>query len=86
MKESRVLVHKRFVSLLIPENIANKAIQLIEKVKHSSEIVRQLPPDRQIPVRESYAAALRAVFIMAACCTFAAYLVRLPVRTLQSSV
>lgn len=53
--------------------------ELIEKVKHSSDIVRQLPPNLQEPVRESYASALRAVFIMAACCTFAAFLVRLPV-------
>ncbi|CAG8610415.1 12247_t:CDS:2 [Acaulospora colombiana] len=49
--------------------------ELIEKVKHSSEIVRQLPPNLQEPVRGSYAFALRAVFIMAACCTFAAFLI-----------
>ncbi|PVG01894.1 hypothetical protein CPB86DRAFT_698295 [Serendipita vermifera] len=57
--------------------------ELIEKVKHSSDIVRQLPPNLQEPVRESYASALRAVFIMAACCTFAAFLVRLPIPELS---
>ncbi|PVF97617.1 MFS general substrate transporter [Serendipita vermifera] len=57
--------------------------ELIEKVKHSSEIVRHLPPESQVPVRESHAHALRAVFIMAACSAFAAFLVRLPIPELS---
>lgn len=52
--------------------------ELIEQVKHSSEMVRQLPLDLQRPVRDSYVIALRAIFILAACCTVLAFLVRIP--------
>ena len=62
------------------ERYPNIVHQLIEQVKHSSEMVRQLPPDLQRPVRDSYAIALQAVFTLAACCTVLAFLVRLPVR------
>lgn len=40
----------------------------------------QLPPHLQRAARDSYAIALRAVFILAACSTLLAYIARLPVR------
>lgn len=57
--------------------------KLIKRVKHSSEIVRQLPLDLQRPVRDSYGIALRAVFLLAATCTVLAYLVRIPIPELS---
>ncbi|KAF8842637.1 MFS general substrate transporter [Paxillus ammoniavirescens] len=42
-------------------------------------LVARLPPDLQRAARDSYAVALRAVFILAACSTFLAYIARLPV-------
>lgn len=38
-----------------------------------------LPPDIQRAARDSYAISLKAVFTLAACSTFLAYIVRLPV-------
>lgn len=38
-----------------------------------------LPPDLQRAARDSYAGSLRIVFIAAACSTFVAYIIRLPV-------
>ncbi|EJD45976.1 vacuolar amino acid permease [Auricularia subglabra TFB-10046 SS5] len=55
------------------------AEDLIQKIRHSSKLVAQLPPDVQEPARAAYAVALRAVFICAACSTFTAFLVRLPI-------
>lgn len=57
--------------------------ELIERIKRSSEIVRQLPRELQQPVKDSYATALTAVFTLAAACTFAAFLVRLPIPELS---
>ena len=56
------------------------AEHMIKKIRHSSKLVATLPPELQEPARESYAIALRAVFIFAACATLTAYIVRLPVR------
>jgi hypothetical protein len=55
------------------------AIQLINRIRHSTTLVATLPPDTQRAARDSYAIALRAVFVMAAFCTGVAFLVRLPV-------
>ena len=52
---------------------------MISKIRHSSTLVAQLPPDLQRAARDSYAISLRAVFIMAAVSTLLAYIVRLPV-------
>ena len=49
----------------------------------SATLVARLPPDLQRAARDSYAIALRAVFIMAACSTFLAYCARLPVSCLH---
>lgn len=54
--------------------------QLIKKIRHSAKLISSLPPDLQQIAKDSYATALRTVFIMAACLTFCAYIVRLPVR------
>ncbi|KIJ12570.1 hypothetical protein PAXINDRAFT_82767 [Paxillus involutus ATCC 200175] len=54
-------------------------IQMISKIRHSSTLVSELPPELQRAARDSYAEALRAVFILAACSTFLAYIARLPV-------
>ncbi|KIK93560.1 hypothetical protein PAXRUDRAFT_144798 [Paxillus rubicundulus Ve08.2h10] len=53
--------------------------QTINMIRHSATLVARLPPDLQRAARDSYAVALRAVFILAACSTFLAYVVRLPV-------
>ncbi|EMD34270.1 hypothetical protein CERSUDRAFT_117143 [Gelatoporia subvermispora B] len=52
---------------------------MITKIRHSATLVAKLPPDLQRAARDSYAIGLRAVFIMAACSTFLAYLARLPI-------
>ncbi|EKM56125.1 uncharacterized protein PHACADRAFT_184826 [Phanerochaete carnosa HHB-10118-sp] len=53
--------------------------EMINKIRHSATLVGSLRPDLQRAARDSYAIALRAVFIMAACSTFLAYLARLPI-------
>ncbi|KAL4254412.1 MFS transporter superfamily protein [Abortiporus biennis] len=52
---------------------------IISEIRHSTTLVAKLPPDLQRAARDSYAASLRAVFILAACMTFLAYVVRLPI-------
>jgi hypothetical protein len=54
-------------------------IQVIMDIRHSLSLVTSLPPDLQRAARDSYAASLRTVFILAACSTLTAYIVRLPV-------
>ena len=56
---------------------------MISKIRHSSTLVAQLRPDLQRAARDSYAIALRWVFVFAAVATLLAYLVRLPVRPLR---
>ncbi|KAI0344962.1 MFS general substrate transporter [Trametopsis cervina] len=58
----------------------------ISRIRHSTNVVAQLPPDLQRAARDSYALGLRAVFILAACSTFLAYLARLPIpdKSLES--
>ncbi|KAH9930873.1 major facilitator superfamily domain-containing protein, partial [Fomitopsis serialis] len=55
------------------------AEELITKIRHSATLIATLPPDLQSAARDSYATALRVVFIMAACSTFLAYCARLPI-------
>jgi len=55
------------------------AAEKIRAIRHSSRLVASLPPHLQRAARDSYAIALRAVFIFAACATLAAYLIRLPI-------
>lgn len=58
------------------------AEQQIRRIRHSSKLVASLPPDLQHEARDSYAIALRAVFIYASAATLLAYIVRLPVRNI----
>ncbi|KAH7924071.1 MFS general substrate transporter [Leucogyrophana mollusca] len=55
------------------------AEEVISKIRHSAKLVASLPPDLQRAARDSYAISLKAVFVLAACSTFLAYLVRLPI-------
>ncbi|KAF9239086.1 major facilitator superfamily domain-containing protein [Melanogaster broomeanus] len=55
------------------------ADEMINKIRQSATLVATLPPDLQRAARDSYAAALHAVFVLAACSTFLAYIVRLPI-------
>ncbi|KAJ7765625.1 MFS general substrate transporter [Mycena metata] len=53
--------------------------ELILKIRRSSAFIHTLMPEQQHQARDSYAIALRTVYIFAACATFLAYLVRLPI-------
>jgi len=55
------------------------AEELIRKIRQSATLVGSLPPDLQRAAKDSYAIALRAVFILAASATLCAYLVRLAI-------
>ncbi|KLO19602.1 MFS general substrate transporter [Schizopora paradoxa] len=55
------------------------AAEKIHAIRHSSRLVASLPPHLQRAARDSYAIALRAVFIFAAAATLGAYLIRLPI-------
>ncbi|EJU04497.1 MFS general substrate transporter [Dacryopinax primogenitus] len=54
------------------------AESLITKIRHDAKIVPELPSDLKEEARQSYAYALRAVFIFCAICTSLAFVVRLP--------
>jgi hypothetical protein len=66
--------------LYISMHSLNLLSQLIDRLRHSARLVADLPPDLQQKAKDSYAVSLRAVFILAACATFLAFVVRLPVR------
>lgn len=53
--------------------------QIVRRIRESAKLVVSLPPDLQRAARDSYAIALRAVFITAMCSTLMAYIVRLAV-------
>ncbi|KAF7314965.1 Vacuolar amino acid permease [Mycena indigotica] len=53
--------------------------QIIDKIRRSSNIIRDLPPVVQLAARESYADSLRVVFQFAAGATLLAYIARLPI-------
>ncbi|KAI9453901.1 vacuolar amino acid permease [Lactarius psammicola] len=55
------------------------ADELINRIRHSTTLVATLPPETQRAARDSYAIALRAVFVMAAFTTAVAFIVRLPI-------
>ncbi|KAI3608970.1 vacuolar amino acid permease [Moniliophthora roreri] len=52
---------------------------IINKIRHSSRVIGSLPPDLQRVARDSYAASIKTVFILAACASLLAYLLRLPI-------
>jgi hypothetical protein len=59
---------------------ATQTTQIITAIRHSLSLVKTLPNPLQREAQDAYAASLRTVFVVAACSTLTAYLVRLPVR------
>ncbi|XP_006458763.1 hypothetical protein AGABI2DRAFT_115784 [Agaricus bisporus var. bisporus H97] len=55
------------------------AEELITRLQHEANLIISLPPDTQRAARDAYDASLKAVFIYAACSTFLAFIVRLPI-------
>jgi MFS family permease len=55
------------------------ADEVINKIRQSATLVARLPPDLQRAARDSYATALHAVFVLSACSTLLAFIVRLPI-------
>ncbi|KAK6977150.1 vacuolar amino acid permease [Favolaschia claudopus] len=55
------------------------AENLIRQIRRNSNYIRELPSEQQAYARDSYALALKTVYIFAACLTISAYLVRLPI-------
>jgi len=55
------------------------AAEIVSKIRHSATLVGKLSPELQRIARDSYAISLRAVFMLAACSTLLAYIVRLPI-------
>ncbi|KAJ7119169.1 vacuolar amino acid permease [Mycena epipterygia] len=55
------------------------AEELILNIRRSSAFIRTLMPEQQRAARDSYAIGLKTVYIFAACSTFLAYCVRLPI-------
>jgi hypothetical protein len=53
---------------------------MIKKIRQSARLVETLPPKLQRDARDSYALAIKTVFIFSAVCTLLAYFARLPVR------
>ncbi|KAF7307903.1 Vacuolar amino acid permease [Mycena kentingensis (nom. inval.)] len=53
--------------------------ELIMSIRRSAGYVFKLEPEEQRWARDAYASSLRTVYIFAACSTFLAYLVRLPI-------
>ncbi|KAF8121594.1 vacuolar amino acid permease [Boletus edulis] len=58
---------------------APDAPKIITAIRHSLSLVTTLPNPLQREARDAYAASLKTVFIVAACSTLMAYLVRLPI-------
>ncbi|KAF8507617.1 major facilitator superfamily domain-containing protein [Gautieria morchelliformis] len=55
------------------------ASDTIRRIRHSSRLVTSLPPGLQQHARDSYAIALRRVFVFSACSTLLAFCVRLAI-------
>ncbi|KAF8514715.1 hypothetical protein BU17DRAFT_52402, partial [Hysterangium stoloniferum] len=53
--------------------------QMIHQIRHSSSLVATLPPDLRRHAKASYAIAIRWVFVLSACSSFLAFLIRLVV-------
>ncbi|KAF9481317.1 vacuolar amino acid permease [Pholiota conissans] len=56
-----------------------EAEELIRRIQHSARLVAVLPPDSQRIARDSYAASLKSVFMLAAGASLLAYFARLPI-------
>ncbi|KIJ63392.1 hypothetical protein HYDPIDRAFT_113380 [Hydnomerulius pinastri MD-312] len=84
---SSALFQSKLDSELRKRILTPDAPEIINKIRHSAKLVATLPPDLQRAARDSYAVALHAVFVLAACSTFLAFVIRLPVpeKTLDKS-
>ncbi|TFK65321.1 vacuolar amino acid permease [Pluteus cervinus] len=60
-----------------------QADELVHAIRHSVSLLQTLPPDLQRIARDSYAASLRSVFILAACASLLAYIARVPIPDKQ---
>ncbi|KDR82118.1 hypothetical protein GALMADRAFT_222000 [Galerina marginata CBS 339.88] len=61
------------------ERLPSGSEELIKMIQHSARVVSELPIGVQRIARDSYAASLKAVFILAASASLLAYLARLPI-------
>ncbi|KAF8959682.1 vacuolar amino acid permease [Flammula alnicola] len=59
--------------------LPSESEELIKRIQHSARLVGTLPSDVQRIARDSYAASLKSVFVLAATASLLAYLARLPV-------
>ncbi|PFH53531.1 hypothetical protein AMATHDRAFT_1185 [Amanita thiersii Skay4041] len=59
------------------------AEDLIQRIRQSSRLIRELPFPTQRAARDAYATSIHLVFTLAACSTLLAYLVRLPIPDKQ---
>uniref|UniRef100_A0A8H7XZF8 Major facilitator superfamily (MFS) profile domain-containing protein n=1 Tax=Psilocybe cubensis TaxID=181762 RepID=A0A8H7XZF8_PSICU len=67
------------LSIELHARLPNVSEELIQKIQHSSKLVEHLPTDIQQTARDAYAASIQCVFILAACASLMAYIVRLPI-------
>ena len=79
-RESTALMQMRYPqTTMFSESAHRPSLQTITRIRESAKLVISLPPDLQRAARDSYAVALRIVFITAMCSTLMAYIVRLAV-------
>ncbi|KAF8521427.1 vacuolar amino acid permease [Hysterangium stoloniferum] len=55
------------------------AADMVHQIRHSSSLVATLPPDLQRHAQASYGIAIQGVFVLAACSSFSAFLIRLAI-------
>ncbi|KIJ98026.1 hypothetical protein K443DRAFT_104663 [Laccaria amethystina LaAM-08-1] len=76
---SSAVFQSRLESELRARLPAPNSENLIQQIRQSAKLVASLPPDIQRIARDSYAASLKSVFVLAACASLFAYLARVPV-------
>lgn len=76
---SSAVFQSRLESELRARLHAPNSENLIQQIRQSAKLVASLPPDNQRIARDSYAASLKSVFVLAACASFFAYLARVPI-------
>lgn len=80
--ESTVLTQMRYPEISTPDDPSHRpSHQIVRGIRESAKLVVSLPPDLQRAARDSYAIALKIVFMMAMCSTLMAYIVRLAVSS-----
>ncbi|KAJ6509153.1 vacuolar amino acid permease [Mycena vitilis] len=76
---SSAIFQSRLDSELRKRIHTSDAEELIMNIRRNSAFVRTLMPHQQRAARDSFSIALKTVYIFAACSTFLAYMVRLPI-------